>query len=189
MVQDSTKLRIFAVRPYPLPFKMNELDSTWQQLLESAIQNAEVSGRTDIVEYLRLKASNDLLRTTAANWLLDSFIEAAFEAARTQPALKIERDEPYEFARGSGRMEGSRLIISLGVRCLEVRAGWPRKPSSGIIRGNALAAADVVHFGLLRHNSLLSLTRGDTTPFWQDGDKHAVDLAFIAQHIALLVEA
>ncbi|HMM81129.1 MAG TPA: hypothetical protein PKC65_14015 [Pyrinomonadaceae bacterium] len=167
---------------------MNELDSTWQQLLESAIQNAEVSGRTDIVEYLRLKASNDLLRTTAANWLLDSFIEAAFEAARTQPALKIERDEPYEFARGSGRMDGSRLIISFGVRCLEVRAGWPRKPSSGILRGNSLAAADIIHFGLPRQSRSLALVRSETTPHWIDEEKNAVDLAFIARHVAFLVE-
>ncbi|KXK00141.1 MAG: hypothetical protein UZ17_ACD001002273 [Acidobacteria bacterium OLB17] len=115
---------------------MNELDSTWAAMLEAAIRNAEVSGRTDIADYLHLKASNDLLRTTATAWLLDSFIEAAMEAARHNAAIKVEREEPYQFSRGSGRMDGSRLIISFGVRCLEVKAGWPRTPSSGILRGN-----------------------------------------------------
>lgn len=166
---------------------MHELDSTWNDLLAAAIQRAEVSGRTDVAEYLQLKATNDLLRTTAANWLLDTFIEAAFEAARTRPTIKVERDEPFEFSRGSGRMEGSRLIISLGLRCLEVRAGWPRKPSSGILRGNALAAADVVHFGLSRHNSLLSLVRGDSAPFWADECNETVDLNFVSRHIGILV--
>jgi len=166
---------------------MNELDSTWHHLLETAIQRAEVSGRTDVAEYLHLKASNDLLRTTAANWLLDSFIEAALEAARKQPAIKVERDEPFEFARGNGKMQGSRLVISLGVRCLEVRVGWPRTPTSGILRGNALAAADIVHFGLSRHNRLLSLVRGETTPRWLDEDGNTADLDFIAHHLAILV--
>lgn len=166
---------------------MNELDSSWHELLNNAIRHAEVSGRTDIVEYLQLKASNDLLRTTAANWLLDSFIEAAFEAARRQPAIKVERDEPFEFSRGNGKMQGSRLVITLGVRCLEVRTGWPRTPSSGILRGNSLAAADILHFGLSRHNALLSLVRGETTPHWIDEEKNIADLAFISQHLAILL--
>ncbi len=167
---------------------MNELDSSWHDLLETAVRRAEVSGRTDIVEYLRLKASNDLLRTTAANWLIDSFIEAAFEAARSRPAIKIERDEPFEFSRGNGKMLGSRLVITLGVRCLEVRTGWPRTPTSGILRGNSLAAADVLHFGLSRHNALLSLVRGDTTPHWIDEERKIADLAFVSQHLAILLE-
>jgi len=167
---------------------MNELDSSWQNLLENAIQRAEVSGRTDIVEYLHLKASNDQLRTTAANWLLDAFIEGAFEAARRNPAIKVERDEPFEFARGSGRMQGSRLVISLGVRCLEVRVGWPRTPSSGILRGNSLAAADILHFGLSRHNVLLSLVRGESTPHWIDEEKNVADLAFVSNHLAILLD-
>ncbi|MCZ2390310.1 MAG: hypothetical protein LC113_04440 [Acidobacteria bacterium] len=167
---------------------MNELDSTWAAMLEAAIRNAEVSGRTDIADYLHLKASNDLLRTTATAWLLDSFIEAAMEAARHNAAIKVEREEPYQFSRGSGRMDGSRLIISFGVRCLEVKAGWPRTPSSGILRGNALAAADILHFGLARHNSTLSLVRADAGPRWIDERGHSADLAFVSRHIALLID-
>lgn len=167
---------------------MNDLDSSWNDLLDAAIQHAEVSGHANIVEYLRLKASNDLLRTTAANWLLDSFIEAAFEAARRKPAIKIERDEPFEFSRGSGKMQGSRLVISLGIRCLEVRVGWPRTPSNGILVGNSLAAADVLHFGLSRHNAILSLVRSETTPHWIDEKRNVTDLAFVSQHLAILVE-
>src|SRR4051812_13942443 len=111
---------------------MTELDQVWSQMLDSATRKTQGSGQHDVAEYLRLKATNDAIRTTGCSWLFNTLIEIA--ASRTSSRnIMIERHEPHNFAHGSSNMVGSRLSVSQGVRCLSLEAGWARTPSDGIM--------------------------------------------------------
>ena len=55
---------------------MTELDRVWSKMLEDA--GTRSSG--DVAEYLRLKASNDAIRTAGVGWLFDTMIETAGDA-------------------------------------------------------------------------------------------------------------
>ncbi len=61
---------------------MDELDQIWPLMLDDAVQNAVASGRHELASYLRLKATNDAIRTTAVGWLMDTFIAIAGESMR-----------------------------------------------------------------------------------------------------------
>ena len=50
---------------------MNELEKVRAQKLGEALEKAKAEGRTDVAEYLALKASNDAIRTASINWLVD----------------------------------------------------------------------------------------------------------------------
>ena len=128
-----------------LPSVMDELEESWAVMLMAASERAAMQGRADVAEYLRLKATNDAIRAAGVKWLLDAFIEIAFE--QNQSAIKVERKEGHSFAHGASTMAGSQLTIRYGVRCLEIEAGWARTPSHGIMREAALARANVLHFG------------------------------------------
>jgi hypothetical protein len=142
---------------------MDELDASWAQMLIAASERAAIQGRSDVAEYLRLKATNDAIRAAGVKWLLDAFIETAFEH---NPNFNIEREEGHAFAHGSSTMAGTRLTIRYGVRCLEVEAGWTRAPSHGIMREAALARANILHFGRSRENVNLKLVHGPELPEW-----------------------
>ena len=110
------------------------------------------------------------------------------ERSRSQPSIKVEREDTFSFARGTGTMDGDRLLITFGVRCLEVRTGWPQRPQSGIMRGNALAAADIVHFGLSRSNQYLSLIAAGPTPRWVSEGGEEFGLKSVAAHLSILTD-
>jgi hypothetical protein len=145
---------------------MNELDDVWSQMLADAGQKARLSGRHDLAEYLALKATNDQIRASGVRWLFDSAIELASSANHTLPAITIERDDPHSFGFLGANVVGSRLNLRHGVRCLSLEAGWTRTPSDGFMRGGALAAARISHFGMKRHEAVLALLLTDNLPEW-----------------------
>src|SRR5688572_21900374 len=120
---------------------MTELDQVWSQMLDAAAVKARETGRHDVAEYLRLKATNDAIRKLGCTWLFNTFVEIATNIQSGRIHLTIERQEPHSFAHGSSNMVGSRINVQQGVRCLSIEAGWARTPSDGIMRNGALAFA------------------------------------------------
>jgi len=147
---------------------MNELDRIWNDMLADAAANARSSGRGDVADYLSLKSSNDEIRRQAVLWLFDSLISIAAEAGRHDPSITLEREEPHSFEFRGANIVGSLVRVRQGVRSLTVEAGWPRTPSDGFIRGNAMAVARVLHFGMKRSDADLLLVRHDDEkgPLW-----------------------
>jgi hypothetical protein len=156
---------------------MNELNEVWEKMMQEAMLNAQVSGRTDIVEYLALKSANDELRATGCRWLFDSFIELSAEANRQGIKLDVENENPHRFSIGHSTMVGSLLRFKNGLRNLTIEAGWTRTPQDGFIRGGGLACARISHFGMGKFNAeLLLVNHRQTAPNWfilldEDGRK------------------
>lgn len=167
---------------------MNELDEAWSQMLEGAIADAEASGRGDVAEYLALKQSNDAIRQTSVEWLFNSFIEIASEAGRDNAYIIIEREEPHEFEFNHARMAGSLIRVRFGVRCLTVEAGWTRTPAHGFMRGGALAAARIAHFGRPKLDVELRLVRQGEVPAWSSQSGGVFDSQNLREHFELLLE-
>lgn len=146
---------------------MNELDETWSKMLSQALENARVSGRHDVADYLNLKAANDTIRQTGVAWLFDTLIEIAGDANRSNPGISIEREDVYNFLHRGANIVGSLVRLRLGVRCLTVEAGWTRTPADGFMRGGALAFARLTHMGMPKANTDLSLIKSEESPIWQ----------------------
>ena len=144
---------------------MIELDEIWNQMIADATDNRHLL-QGDIADYLELKAANDELRTKAIAWLFDSLDEIVAEAERRNIPLATERDDPHSFEFRGANIVGPRLRIHQGVRALTLEAGWPRTPSDGFMRGNALAVARIVHFGMKESDANLSLVRFEGVPRW-----------------------
>mgnify|MGYP000243953186 CR=1 FL=1 len=185
---DITKLSFLRLGVYPR--FMTELDQFWSRMIESTAQRAQSLGQHDIVDYLRLRAANDAIRSAGITWLFDSVIEIAAEIGRPRPAVTIDRAEPHTFTRGNSSMVGSLLNIRRGVRCLSVEAGWTRTPSDGIMRGGVLAAARLRHFGMSRENADLSLVYANGLPIWHfdndEGDRRPLRLVDLKGHFQIL---
>jgi hypothetical protein len=167
---------------------MNELEEAWSQMLAAAIANAESSGRGDVAEYLALKQSNDLIRQTGVEWLFEAFIEIASEANRKNPHITIEREEPHEFEFNHARMAGSLVRARSGVRSITVEAGWTRTPAHGFMRGGALAAAQIRHFGRPKADVELMLVKNGDVPGWRSTTCVAFDSISLRQHFEILLE-
>lgn len=166
---------------------MTELDQVWFRMLNEATDRADQTGRADVAEYLRLKATNDAVRTRGVNWLFDTLVEIAGRAVRLSHGLTIERDQPHNFARGSSNMVGSRLQIRHGVRCLTVEAGWARTPSDGIMNNGSLAFARITHFGMPAAGAEIRLVHADSLPNWLGDDGTIIDSRELASHFDLLL--
>ena len=166
---------------------MNELEQIWPQMLDAAAQTAIAQGRHELAEYLRLKATNDAIRTTAVGWLIDTFIEAAGEAMRGRPNLGVEREDPYTFKRGSSTLVGTLVEMRQGVKRLSLAAGWTRAPSHGIMQSGALAFAHFTHFGMPKAGGEIRLVHGDDLPVWLDESGAAIDSGHIAHHIGIFL--
>lgn len=167
---------------------MTELDQVWSQMLAETSAKASEQGRQHVVDYLRLRATNDAIRSSGISWLIDAFIESAAGAQAHNPNLSIERVEPHKFAHGSATMVGTELIISHGVRCLTVEAGWVRMPSHGIMSEKALAVANILHFGMPRHATSIRLIHyDDDLPHWVDDKQNVTDVAVIQRHLDVLL--
>jgi hypothetical protein len=145
---------------------MNELDEVWTQMMNQAIANARETGRHDIAEYLTLKATNDFVRQTSVKWLFDSMLEIAARHNRNSFGVQIENETPHNFAFNKANMVGARLSLRQGVRCLSIEAGWTRTPTDGFMRGGALAAARITHFGIAKHDEEIVLLKQDDFPQW-----------------------
>ena len=166
---------------------MTELDQVWDQMLAAATKKADGSGRTDVGEYLRLRATNDAIRERGTEWLFETMVEIATPAMGQTNSLSVESEAPHDFARGASNMVGSRLTFRQGVRCLSVEAGWARTPSDGIMRNGALAIARILHFGMSRLDAEFRLVRGETLPNWIDEDRLIVDSQSLRRHFDLFL--
>ena len=146
---------------------MSELDEEWAQVLAEAERRARSAGRGDLVEYLRLRASNDRARSTGIEWLFETFTQLAGEANRAGAGVQILKREGHRFEIGSATMVGELLTLKSGVRQLMIEAGWPRAPRDGFVPGNGLASGQIRHFGIKSANEELLLVRStEGTPLW-----------------------
>ncbi len=165
---------------------MNELDDLWLQMMEKAIANAQTAGRSDVAQYLALKASNDAIRSTGCRWLFDSFLELSEEVNRQGIKLEIESESPHRFPVGTSTMVGSLLKFQQGVRCLTIETGWTRTPADGFMRGGALACARILHFGMSKANAELSLLLQKDLPEWfsisDEGKRTQFDSSNLRKH-------
>lgn len=171
---------------------MTELDQMWSQLLSDAASKAANSGRQDIGEYLQLKVANDLIRSRGIKWLFDTIIEIALNDAAVASRIEVERIEPHYFKRTNSRIVGSCIRIRKGVRCLTIEAGWTRSPGDGIMRGAALAAARISHFGLKGAATDLVLAYNDAFPLWHredsDGIRDILEIDDLKAHFRLFLD-
>jgi hypothetical protein len=168
---------------------MEELEQVWSQMLARALHAARVAGRSDMADYLSLKAANDLLRAASVKWLFDSLIEIAMDASRSSPSITVERNDPHSFNFNGANIVGSVLKVRQGVRCMSAEAGWTRTPADGFMRSGGLAVARINHFGMPRANAELLLTRTGEAPLWNrlvDGRVAGIfDEEEIRRHFAL----
>src|SRR2546421_3280125 len=156
---------------------MTELDEAWEVALAQATQRAQGAGRADIARYLDLRKRNDLLRRAATEWLIDAVFSLAADANRAGAAIQIERSENHRFKRASATMVGTQLTLRRGVRALMIESGWPRTRRDGIVRGNALACANIKHLGQPRKNEeliLVSSVKGSPQWFALKDDKRSL---------------
>jgi sugar phosphate isomerase/epimerase len=167
--------------------RMNELDEIWQQMVREAALKAKAAGRSDVADYLALKATNDAIRAAGCRWLFDSFVELSDEAGKRGIRLDIENENPHRFVVGHASMVGSLLRFRFGVRNLTLEAGWTRTPGDGFMRGGALAAARILHFGIGKANADLVLVRqNENMPRWvtleKDNTRNPVSANSLRQH-------
>ena len=167
---------------------MSELDEEWAQVLAEAERRARSAGRGDLVEYLRLRASNDRARSTGMQWLFETFTNLAGEANRTGAGVQILKKEGHRFGIGSATMVGGLLTLKSGVRQLMIEAGWPRAPRDGFVPGNGLASGQIRHFGIKSANEELLLIRApEGTPLWlileKEGTRTQLLETRIRQHV------
>ena len=166
---------------------VNELDDLWARMLDDAAAKARISGRSDVADYLALRQTNDAIRRIGITWLFDSLIAIAAEANRHNAAITIEREEPHEFSFRNARMVGCLVRVRFGVRSLTVDAGWTRTPAHGFMRGGALAAARLVHFGMPKSGAELLLIKTNDGPAWQYETGQHFGTGNLREHFAVLV--
>lgn len=171
---------------------MSELEEAWQLALAAAEQRAHGAGRADVAAYLRLKSSNDLLRKTGIEWLLQTFRVLAGKANRAGAAIQISEQDSHRFSVGNATMVGPQLTLTFGVRTLSIEAGWPRVPGDSFIRGGGLARARIKHLGRGSLNQELLLERTPHgPPVWgvinRTGKQSKLLEAGLQQHIAKLI--
>lgn len=167
---------------------MSELDEAWAFALAEAEKRARELGRGDIAEYIALRASNDLLRSTGIEWLMSTLTLLAGEANRAGASVRIEKDDAHRFRVGSATMVGPRVTFRSGVRTLTIEAGWPRMPRDGIVIGQGLACARIGHFGKRAENQDLLLVRSSNgVPEWlileDAGTRNPLVEARLRQHL------
>jgi hypothetical protein len=167
---------------------MSELDEEWAQVLAEAERRARAQGRGDLIEYLRLRASNDKARSTGIEWLFETFTLLAGEANRAGAGVQTAQKEGHRFGVGSATMVGKLLTLKAGVRQLMIEAGWPRRPSDGFVPGNGLASGRIRHFGITSANEELLLVRSPGgTPQWlvleRDGARTQLLEARLRRHL------
>ncbi len=173
---------------------MSELDEAWELALAEAQQRARASGRADVAEYIALRASNDLMRRTAIDWLLSTLTILAGEANRAGNGIRIETEDAHRFRVGSSTMVGTRLTLRLGVRALYVEAGWPRRPGDGIVRGGGLACGRIGHFGKRADDEeVLLVGSADGAPQWavlgKNGERVPLAEARLKNHFSIFISS
>lgn len=141
----------------------------WTNVLREAQTRAQETGRSDVLDYLRLRETNNAARRVGIEWLINTFLDVADEAAKRGLNFNIEKADAHKFSVGIATMQGVRVRLSLGVRSLTIEAGFPRTPQDGFIRGGGLACARVTHFGVAKANSEMMLFKSNNekdAPVW-----------------------
>jgi hypothetical protein len=167
---------------------VSEFDETWARVLAEAEQRARASGRGDVVDYLALRATNDLARQAGTDWLFSTFTMLAGTANRAGASVQVSKQDGHRFRVGTSTMVGALLIFRMGVRQLFVEAGWPRAPQDGFVRGGGLALAHIRHFGDRKGDEELMLARGlNGRPQWlileETGKRTVLMEARVRRHI------
>jgi hypothetical protein len=156
-------------------------------MLDAAAQKAVAEGRNEVADFLRLKATNDAIRSTAVKWLMETFVDTVGSSMSADGRLTIELQTPYTFKRGTATMVGEMVEARYGVRKLILAAGWTRHPSHGIMQNGSLAFARFIHFGMPEAGAELRLVHADGLPEWRDEEGLPVDSSVIEQHINLFL--
>ncbi len=147
---------------------MPKPDAVWAKLIADAAAAAEMLESDEVGEYISLKAANDQVRTKASEWLFATFLQIAAEAERRFGlSVSVDQKQPHSFSYSGATMAGSRLKLSRGIRCLTAEAGWTRTSADGFMRGGALAAARISHFGMPQFTTELVLKRNERSVSWQ----------------------
>jgi hypothetical protein len=172
---------------------MTDLEEAWELALAEATQRARGAGRADIARYLDLRKRNDLLRRAATEWLHDVVTALAADANRQGSSIQIERQTAHRFRRGSATMVGTELIFRRGVRALTIESGWPRTPRDGVVRGNALACANIKHLGRPRLNDeLVLVSSAHGSPQWfilKDDRRSLLTESDLQRHLSVFTQA
>ena len=142
---------------------------------------------------MALRSANDLVRSAAIDWLISTFIALAAEANRSGASLQIEQQDGHRFRVGQATMVGRLLTLRLGVRSIQVEAGWPRTPPDGFVRGGGLACAHIRHLGKPNSSQELLLTQSRSkAPLWnvleKSGARAALSEARIRKHFSELLK-
>lgn len=171
---------------------MSELDEAWALAMAEAERRARASGRGDIAEYIALRASNDLMRSTGIEWLVSTTTVLAGEANRAGASVRIEKADAHRFRVGSATMVGMRLTLRFGVRSLTIEAGWPRAPGDGFVRGGGLACGRIGHFGKRSADEELLLVRSSNgAPEWfalnEDGARRPLHESRLRHHLSIFL--
>jgi hypothetical protein len=171
---------------------MEITDEDWKQSLEAAINSARENGFSEIADYISLKSSNDAIRTSGVNWLIDTVLKVVFAFNDRGASIKIEQKENHQFQNERAVLTGSRLKLQRGIRCLTVEAGWTRDPGDGFMRGGALVYARLSHFGFPKSLEELLLLKFEDQPQWfsVDGETHRIsfDIRSLRRHFELLLD-
>ena len=171
---------------------MNELDEVWEQLIAEAAKNPQEIRREGFAEFIAVKTANDALRETSVKWLLGTMTDAAERANRKNANIIIENSGAHRFTLGKMNLAGAFVKFRHGVRCLTVEAGWTRTPNDGFMRGNALAAAKISHFGITKANAELHLVKFEDRPQWfiaqENGMRVSFELADLIKHFKVFLD-
>ncbi len=173
---------------------VSEFEESWQRVLIEAKRRAEQQGRGEVVDFLQLRAANDMLRAAGIEWLITIFQRLADEAIHAGRLLTIEREETHQFSIGAATLIGTLFRLRRGVRQLTIEAGWPRAPQHGFVRGKGLASARIKHFGDVAAGAelLLAQAENNSSPQWfilqRTGERAAFSEEHARQHIAQFLE-
>lgn len=167
---------------------MSELDEFWSVQLAAATQNARLSGRADVADYLSLKAENDAIRSVEVERLFKDIIAAAMSDPFLERQIRIERESPHNFRHRNANLVGSLLRLRHGVRCFTVEAGWTRTPSDGFMRLGALVFARITHFGFPKGNMELAFSCDQSPQKWRIVREEKAAIAFETEDCVLHIK-
>ena len=170
---------------------MNESDDAWAEFLAESVANLRAGTDRAVTDYISLKAGNDQIRERGISWLFNAMVQLAGEANRRNYAVSVEREDTHTFRLGSANMIGPLIRLRHGVRCLTVEAGWTRSPSDGFMRGQALAAARISHFGKKEAGAELHLRKTTDRHEWfvlsRDDRATRLEPVELMRHFAILL--
>ena len=172
--------------------ELDGFDEEYERELAEAQRRARAQGRSDVLDYLSLKAANDRLRARGVELLLGAFMALAGALNRVGAGVALMRTDAHRFRVGHSTMVGPRLTLTRGLRSLTVEAGWPRTPRDGVVRGGGLASARISHFGAPKAGEDLLLLPAGEEPRWfvlaETGARTELLEHHLRRHVVRLLE-